>query len=155
MNDIAVIHSTNGGIILVDSEKFQELNTFRWYIDPSGYPSRNRSIDGISKPVRMHKILCEAKEVDHRNRIRWVNCSWNLRPATDSQNNANRDKKSGFTSKYKGVSWYKAGKVWEGKIQVNRKTVYLGRYHSERDAAIAYNGAAMLHFGEFAVLNKV
>jgi hypothetical protein len=71
------------------------------------------------------------------------------------QNNANRKKSVGTSSKFKGVSWYEAGKSWQSQIQVNRKMIYLGRYTNERDAAIAYNGAAMLHFGEFALLNEV
>lgn len=58
-------------------------------------------------------------------------------------------------SKYKGVFWEKRRSKWVAQIKVNYKHIYLGQYDNERDAAIAYNGAALLHHGEFALLNQV
>lgn len=155
MNDIAVIHTRKEQLILVDSDRFQELNKFKWHIDSVGYPSGGALTAKGRRPVRMHKFLCDAKEVDHRTGFKWVNTSWNLRPATDTQNNANRKKKPGTRSQYKGVVWNESGHSWASKIQVNRKQIHLGNYDCERDAAIAYNCAALLHFGEFALPNKV
>ena len=40
-------------------------------------------------------------------------------------------------------------------INVDGKQKYLGVFSSDRDAAIAYNEAAVKHHGEFANLNKI
>ena len=90
--------------------------------------------------------------VDHKNRIRNDNRIENLRPSNSSLNQANRDKTLG-TSKYKGVSWN--GDAWRAVIQVNLEAIQIGRFHSEADAALAYNEKALAEFGEHARLNDV
>jgi hypothetical protein len=153
MNDIGVIHTRKGELILVDSDKLPELNRLTWGIDKEGYPYTNVGNRLTRRRVRMHKLLCDSKMVDHKNRIPWINCGWNLRPANDSQNGANKKKSSGCSSRFKGVTWDKERLKWLSRIKVNRKYYFLGYYENEHDAAIAYNGAAMLR--EFALLNKV
>lgn len=96
--------------------------------------------------------------IDHKKRDATINAD--LRPATASQNNANRAKpktRDGIptTSKYKGVSWFKRDKKWKVNITVNKKHIYLGVYDSEVEAAKAYNEAAIKFFGEFACLNNL
>jgi hypothetical protein len=59
------------------------------------------------------------------------------------------------TSKYKGVYWDKNNKKWMSRIKINKKTKYLGRFKSEKEAAEVYNKAAVELFGEFAYLNKI
>ena len=57
-------------------------------------------------------------------------------------------------SKYKGVKQprnYK--KQWEAHIKVNKKSIDLGYFNSEIEAAKAYDSAAMKYFGKFAKLN--
>ena len=83
----------------------------------------------------------------------------NLRLATSSQNNANRAKQKSCrgkptTSQFKGVSWFKRDKKWKATICVNKKYIHLGMYEDEKDAAIAYNKAALHYFGSFACLNN-
>lgn len=84
----------------------------------------------------------------------------NIRKATKSQNGANRklnisSNKKPKTSKFKGVSWAKASKKWMAGIGVNGKTKNLGYFTDEKDAARAYNEAALKYFGEFARLNSI
>jgi hypothetical protein len=75
-----------------------------------------------------------------------------LRPCTNSQNLANREKPQGnYSSKYKGV--HRRGERWRAKITVDYKQISLGVYKTEEEAAKAYNDAATYHFGEFALLN--
>lgn len=58
------------------------------------------------------------------------------------------------TSKYRGVSWCKVTKKYRADISVNNKTVYIGVYKNEEEAALAYNEAAKLMHGSKAVLNR-
>jgi hypothetical protein len=64
-------------------------------------------------------------------------------------------KRKGTTSIYKGVSYQPERCKWVAYIDVNRKRFVLGRYTTQEDAAIAYNKAALFHFGERAQLNKI
>jgi hypothetical protein len=55
---------------------------------------------------------------------------------------------------FKGMSKTKSGK-WQARIKNNGKLIALGTFLSEYDAAIAYNSAAKVIFGDDAILNKI
>ena len=96
------------------------------------------------------KSNCE--EIDHINRVRSDNRIENLRPCTRVQNLANsRAKGSG----YKGVSVCKQTGRWVAQIGVNYKNIKIGRFDTAEEAAVAYNEAAKLYFGDFAFQNEV
>ena len=79
-----------------------------------------------------------------------------VRIATASQNGANCRKWNKETSsKYKGVYWNTGCNKWLAKIGVNRRRIHLGVFENEKDAAKAYNKAAIEYFGEFAKLNVI
>ena len=59
------------------------------------------------------------------------------------------------SSKFKGVSFHKKDQKWWALIVVNYKQIYLGRFDREKDAALAYNQAALKYFGLHSYLNKV
>lgn len=59
------------------------------------------------------------------------------------------------TSQYKGVSWYPKNKCWRAGIRVDGKSIHLGFFQTEEDAAKAYNEAAKKHFGEHAYQNQI
>ena len=85
---------------------------------------------------------------DHKDGNIYNNLRYNLRLATDSQQQANRRKFSGrYSSKYKGVSFK------HGKFEAYCNRIYLGRYVDEDDAGRAYDKKAIELWGEFAVLN--
>lgn len=95
-------------------------------------------------------------EVDHRDRNILNYKRSNLRTATRSQNASNKEKQKGiYSSIYKGVYWHKSRQRWMARISYDSKTVWLGYFDDEDDAAIAYNLASMKYHGEFAVLNTV
>lgn len=75
----------------------------------------------------------------------------NVRIVTNLQNQFNRGPRDG-TSKYKGVS--KSKGKWIAQIGMNCRTIPIGRYSSEEEAAKAYNKKAKELFGEYAYLNK-
>ena len=94
-------------------------------------------------------------QIDHINNVRDDNRIVNLREATQAENNGNRKPQVGGSSKYKGVCWDKERGKWIVHIQVDHKRIHLGRYHNEEEAALAYNKAALEHFGEFAKINII
>ncbi len=59
----------------------------------------------------------------------------------------------GGRSKYKGVSWYSRHSRWQAQIGANGIKRYLGRFRSEKAAALAYDLAAKAAYGAEAVLN--
>lgn len=66
-----------------------------------------------------------------------------------------KKRKAKSSSKYKGVSRIKKSGKWRASIRPAGKSIYLGEYVSEDDAALAYNKAAVIYFGENAFLNTV
>ncbi|GBG27536.1 AP2-like ethylene-responsive transcription factor TOE3 [Hondaea fermentalgiana] len=64
-----------------------------------------------------------------------------------------RSRPSSCTSKFRGVSWFKANHVWKAQITVNGKYEYLGYFEKETDAAWAYDIRALQVHGTWAQLN--
>jgi hypothetical protein len=91
--------------------------------------------------------------VDHIDHNGLNNRRSNLRLCTAQQNARNHRPQLRGSSKYKGVSWRQDGKVFRALIWHNGKSINLGRFKNEIDAAKAYDKAAKKYFGEFAYLN--
>lgn len=89
--------------------------------------------------------------IDHINHQTDNNRIENLRDVTQSQNQWNGSGRTG-TSQYKGVSWSKHANKGEAYLTINSKQ-HLGYFTVEKDAARAYDRAALQCFGEYAKLN--
>ncbi len=154
-----------GKFALVDDADFETLSQYKWYCTPYGYVMRPVYISRkSSKSIYMHREIMNAitgQQIDHADNDKLNNSRTNLRFATTSENHANitldkADRHAGrFTSRYKGVFWEKRRLRWVAVIAVGGKNNYLGVFLTQHDAAIAYNKAAIIHFGEFARLNKI
>lgn len=127
------------------------------YINNKGY----LSVRLLGRQYLVHRLVwfLENKEwperLDHKDGNRLNNQIDNLRTATSSQNNANRVKKSGATSTYKGVYWHKQRRKWHVQLSLNKKSISCGLFESEEEAALAYNLKALELHGEFTKLNKI
>lgn len=151
---------TSGKVALIDDEDFERVTRFKWFahkICGIWYAARwFRDENGDSKQVGLHVFLIpDSVQVDHKNGNGLDNQKHNLRPATASQNSANRRKRSGVSSRYKGVSWINRQQSWRASIGFMGSHVHLGNYDCEEDAAVSYNHAALAFFGEFARINSV
>lgn len=93
------------------------------------------------------------REIDHIDRNKLNNKIENLRETTSSQNNRNKSIKGNSTSQFKGVR--KRKNRWHAELRVDGKKLFLGSFVTEKEAALAYNEAAIKYFGEFAFPNKV
>lgn len=153
------IKLTQDKVTLVDDKDYNRLMKMgSWSalaIRPDYWVATTRHNGGR---VSIHRIILDAPDhlqVDHINHDTLDNRRCNLRLCTRSQQQANRVKRLGASSKYKGVYWHKWGKQWMASIRVNGKLIYLGLFKDEEDGARAYNVAAHKHFGEFALLNEI
>jgi hypothetical protein len=153
--------------ILVDDEDYEKLSRYKWTVTDRGdvnYASRSATreerANGYPNCVLMHRQILEiiwkpTILVDHRNTDGLDNRKENLRIATQSQNGANTKKRTGCSSKYKGVYWNLQQKKWTSGINYKGKRYYLGHFISEEEAATAYNKKAVELFGEFARINSM
>lgn len=132
-------------------------------------PAGNNSGGYLSVPIRfpdyrvtlyLHRVawflyhgVWPKDQIDHINNVRNDNRIVNLREATCAENQSNRKICGGGTSRHKGVSLFERGCKWRAQISVNSKTIHLGLYNNEEEAALAYNKAALEYFGEFAKIN--
>lgn len=107
----------------------------------------------------LHRFLLNVTDpsvkVDHRDGDGLNNVRSNLRTCTDRQNGANSRKWPACSSTFKGVWWHKRMKRWIAVISVEGRTIHLGYFELETDAARQYNAVAFLVHGEFARLNDV
>lgn len=146
---------TKGAVAIVDDSDFNRLIQMgSWCLSSNGYAVHYTKIDGRRKTLYMHRLIMDAPrslQVDHIDRDRLNNQRSNLRFATRSQNQANKNIQINNTSAYKGVSWNK-GK-WEARIRLNSTRVNLGRFSDPLRAALVYDAASRLFYDEFAGCN--
>lgn len=95
----------------------------------------------------------EGMMVDHINGDQLDNRRANLRICLKSQNQKNRTKTTGCSSRYKGVSWNEQTQNWKSSICSDGQRYHLGSFDAEVEAALAYDNAARRLHGEFAALN--
>jgi hypothetical protein len=89
-------------------------------------------------------------EVDHWDTNPSNNRWGNLRAATRSQNEANKNLTVRNSSGFKGVNWETRRQKWRAEIQVNRAHIFLGYFDTAEAAYAAYVAAAEKYFSEFA-----
>lgn len=153
------IELTKGKTTTVDDEDYNYLNSFNWHYS-TGYamrqPPRKK---GKRTPILMHREITNCpkeKEVDHINGDKLDNRKKNLRICTRSNNGKNQSIQNRQKSSiYKGVSLIKSTLKWRASIKINGKQFNLGHFHTEKDAAIAYNNAAIKYFKEYSKLNVI
>lgn len=149
---------TKGKVALVDeADSARVLGFGKWSAQYSGYGTLWYAVSSKLGRTYLHRFVLGVPRgtvVDHISGDGLDCRRANLRIASLSQNNANRDKPSTreFTSQYKGVTRNQRGR-WIAKIKADGGQLVLGTFDTERDAACAYDAAARILFGEFARCN--
>lgn len=155
-----VIANNTGNEFFFDLEYLPLLEGKGWHEDKEGYLVRhNNSNDLTLKTTFAHHLITGKPDkrtwhTDHIDGNKKNNRKDNLRIVPQSFNAANSKISSLNTSGYKGVGFHKAEKKWYGHIMKDRKSYHLGYYDTARDAATAYDMAAKILFGEYALTNE-
>jgi hypothetical protein len=161
---------TKGKVALVDDDDYSHLATIKWFSMKHKMNNGESfyalaSLPGIGKNVRQRRVklhryilgINDPKvQVDHKNGDTLDCRKMNLRIATHAQNQQNKKKSPGKQSQFKGVRRSISKRnPWRAYIKPNSKLINLGQFPTEREAAIAYNVAAVNFYGEYARLNQV
>lgn len=154
LGDYAEVPLSKGYVAKIDIDDVSMMQQKSWVASWSG----NKWYGKAARNTLMHRFLLGLKStdphVDHINGDGLDNRRSNLRLDINGQNNQNAAMSKNNTSGYKGVTYDKKNDKWVAQIAVKRKHITIGRFQTPKEAAIAYNEAALLHFGEFAKLNE-
>lgn len=140
-------------VVVIDAEDISLLESEPWHANPKGYVYGKRS------GRRLHRAILGVEDpevwVDHESTNKMDCRRGNLRPCNLTQSIHNRKKlkspRGETYSPYKGVTAQGGG--WVARIGVDGVRLYLGTFADEVRAALAYDAAARVHHGEFALTN--
>lgn len=148
-----MIVSVKNKNMLIDNEDFNLIADKQLQLNERHGSSYAYYKEG-QKKIWVHKVAMGTEnQVDHINRNSLDNRKSNLRLCNVSENNRNRGKDANkpFYSKYKGV--YKLRDKFCSSIMFDKKSLFLGSYSTEENAARVYDEAAMFLFKDFCFLN--
>ena len=153
---------TQGKVALIDAEDGEKVLKYKWHAcqrDNTWYAATSKERRRGNAMIYLHRLIMDAPSGEHVDHINGdgLDCRRdNLRLCTNAENRRNQRSNRGH-SRFKGVSLNRGNRrrKWQAAISINDKTISLGSYHSETEAARAYNAAAIWHYGEFARLNKL
>ena len=159
---MAEITLLRGQKALVDDEDLPKIAEYSWYLATNGYVMAWDTL--IKQPIYLHRLVMNSKpgeKTDHRHHNKLDNRKLELRKVTQRQNMGNaRVQHRPKSSVFKGVCWNKKLSKWQAGIRRTlagkKRLKYLGIFTDEKEAAKAWNKAAIEHFGnEFTLLNPV
>jgi len=149
------IRLTQGLFARVDPADYPVLAVHKWSAARQGRSVYAvRSVGG--RQVRMHRVITRAPKglvCDHIDHDGLNNTRANLRLCTRAQNARNQRRRTGGSSRYKGVTWHKNERKWHARIGHRGHCLFLGAFVSERSAARTYDRAAIRLHGPFACGN--
>jgi len=147
---------TQGKFAIVDADDYERLAKYKWHCRRAKNHFYAFRADGPNI-IAMHREITGAPKglvVDHINRNSLNNRKTNLRTCTQAQNLYNkRPRANKMYSRYKGLTREKRTNKWSVRICKSGKSIHLGYFTDEIQAALTYDRKAKELFGEFAYLN--
>jgi len=153
---MAYISLNLNAVAAIDDADFDRVDPYDWFLSGTGYPAGFVPVEGKFKLVYLHRFLLDAQPgeiVDHINGCALDNRRANLRLVTAEQNGQNKRLSALSATGLKGVGWHKARRKYHARIQLQGIRYHLGFFDNAQSAAQAYDAAARVLFGAFAVLN--
>lgn len=147
-----ILLSNSGKVSQVDEDTFDALGHFNWKEGTNGYALRSEK----GAKIYLHREIMRCPEdmqVDHKDSDKLNNFRDNLHIVTQSLNGQRRKIQRNNTSGYRGVTFQQGS--WKAQIYLHSKRICLGCFSNKVEAAIAYNKAAIEHFGPTAKLNTI
>jgi hypothetical protein len=151
---VQIIQTTNGNCTFIDTEDFEAVSQFNWYISSSGYV-----VHGEGAEIALHRYVLGLldfqetdKEAHHKNDNKLDNRKENLVVLTRADHRSTRAKRKDNTSGFKGVVRTPYDR-WLAQIGTWPNKRYLGVFLCREDAARAYDKAAYEIYGDLARLN--
>lgn len=152
---------TCGLTALVDASDYEWLMKRCWQAKFGGgrrtvYAGRNEGGRKDRHRVMMHREILglgryDKRQGDHINGNTLDNRRSNLRIATHAENQHNKGKQKNGTSGYKGVNFVKGKGVYEAKIMLDKKKIYLGVRKTAKEAyEELYVPASRKYHGQFS-----
>lgn len=153
-----MLYDSKGKYTIIDYDDYDKVKGKYWFVNNHGYVV---SVTGTKHKtaIRLHNFIFDGEiptgyEIDHKNRKKWDNRKSNLRLATRSQNNINRDVCKSNSSGYTGVSYMRSKQKWRAYITVNNKQIYLGLYNSVEEAYRVRVKAEKKYYGKFSSIGE-
>jgi hypothetical protein len=146
------------GVVLVDDADYEWLSQYTWSYLGRGYATTRLERKGPK--VLMHRVLMGVEgrhnQVDHINGNKLDNRRSNLRRCTNAENHRNMRKPRRGSIPYKGVRRMDTkNDRYYAIIRHEGKNIYLGKFDTMEQAALAYNKAATEMWGEWAYPNVI
>ena len=154
-DEIRYIALTQGKFAIVDAADYEWLSRYKWYTTNGHAGKCYAAYHRSGQPVLMHRLIMKPPPgfvIDHIDGNGLNNRRSNLRICTQAQNLRNRPGRAA-TSRFKGVSFDKRRHLWAACISDNDRTIHIGHFEDEIEAAFAYDLSAVALAGEFAYLN--
>lgn len=136
---------TRGAVALVDDEDADMILQYNWILLHGVGHSTKYAVRSGCAGFMMHRFLMSPPPgmvVDHIDHNGLNNQRANLRVVTYSQNTHHRRNPA------KGYTWEGARRKWKAAIVVDGKSIYLGRFDTEQEAASAYERIRSEIFGD-------
>lgn len=125
--------------------------------DKNGYLVIHLYNNTVEKTIKIHRLVLTTFEnnpenkkcIDHIDNNKTNNELFNLRYATNSENQQNTNLCKKNTSGSKGIILNKKYNKWRAQIVINKKYIYIGQFDNIEDAIKARQEKAKELFGEF------
>ena len=148
---------------IVDDEDYERVNQYNWCVDKAKQTSVSIykwTKGNKTKKQRLSHFILDLQEnnnkvVTYKNKNFLDLRKSNLLILDKKTFTSTRRGVKNSSSKYKGVHWDKQKKRWRATIKVKGKSIYLGIFKSEDEAAKKYNSAALKYFGEYSYQNVI